>query len=84
MEELPAYGTYSSENIEHSLEIFLGKCLMVVSLFITVIEYLLAAFVACLVHTSSSSIAASSDTLHLLFTAASHLNKLNNAFAVRF
>ena len=83
--ELPAYRTSSSENIEHSLQIFLGKCLMMVSSFITVRAYLLAAFVACLVHTSSSSIAASNDTLHLLrFTAASHLNKLNNTFMVRF
>ena len=41
------------KNTKHTLEIFVGKCPMIVSSFITVITYLSAAFVSSLVHTSS-------------------------------
>ena len=87
------------KNTKHTSEIFLGKCPMMVSSFITVIAYLSVTFVSSLVHTSSFAITAAciaffkslikpTNTLHFLFTTASHLNKphnkLQNTFTLQF
>ena len=82
---------------EHTLEIFLSWCPVMISSFITAIVYLLVSFVASLLHISSSLIVAahiqylyilyvvaSLNTVHFFFTTTGHLNMLNNAFVVRF